>query len=1164
MEFTQEQFDAIWMRDQNLIVTAGAGSGKTVVLVARFVALLEANPGWTLPELVAITFTEKAAREMRERVRKALRDRLAEVQDGEAIRHWQAQESLLDNARIGTIHSLCAQILRANPARVPVDPGFEVIDENEAHLLKSDAAERALVRLAEDAYPAAELLLIYGVGQVRAVLEHFASRSEAKKLADSLPGKPETLWQQWEHLWQERKVEALDFLRNDEPFWQNLDWSPPTGWASVPPDDKLMPSWNSVHAAREELQSDDFAIVINAFDALAAGIDLRGGAAGNWGGKEIVTETKAVLKGIRERAEDYVKVLPRPLDAVDEEAARLLFLWKEAVDVVGDIYHSLKDDRSALDFDDLESLTQTLLREHPAVAGRYASGVFKHVMVDEFQDTNALQREIVERICGEDGGRLFVVGDPKQSIYAFRGADVSVFHEQRDNIVNQGGHESLLSASFRSHRRLVEAFNDIFRHILAPEDPRIQQYEVPFEREMTASRGSEDFHNTPIHFICLEKPAELDRLSSDEFRRWEAYEIVEHLKAMKDSGVKVHGEDGYRPFDFGDVAILFQAMSNAPLYEEVFKRNGLPYVTIAGKGYYDRQEVWDALNLLRALHNHADDLALASVLRSPMYGLSDDALFALRLVRAEDGAQTLLWDALQADDLPFPVPEDDREALIFARESLNRLRELAGRVTVDSLLVAALDETAYDAILTALPDGDRRRGNLDKLMQVARQSGRIALGEFLAYMHDLTAVEPREGEAPVEGAGAVQLMSVHKSKGLEFPVVVIADATWTRRSGWVSTLLVDPQVGPATLIIDEAGERVEPFIYREAKALDYSRHRSERKRLLYVAATRARDFLLVSGRSSTKDSWMDWLKDALNINVAGEYHYEWGDVAVHYPAQPPHEDFLMAMPTPDVVGWDALATVTDSGGEIPRLAGPVPDIAPREDRHLSVTQLEDLGSISEYEPREAGRRRFRHSVLHDAPPPARPVSRDARAWASVQNRIVGTVVHRALQIGLDADQDDILRAYAWDENVTDPAHVDAVVQTAQQLLTRFKSHGEPETLRQANRILREIPFLHRINHRVIHGVIDVLYESEGVWYVLDYKTAPIPAEAVKRHARRYAIQLGAYANAVELRTGIAPIVQLYYLHPGVLEVIDESVWRKALDGLDGIVAEALHDKREKI
>jgi ATP-dependent exoDNAse (exonuclease V) beta subunit len=202
--------------------------------------------------------------------------------------------------------------------------------------------------------------------------------------------------------------------------------------------------------------------------------------------------------------------------------------------------------------------------------------------------------------------------------------------------------------------------------------------------------------------------------------------------------------------------------------------------------------------------------------------------------------------------------------------------------------------------------------------------------------------------------------------------------------------------------------------------------------------------------------------------------------------------------------------------------------------------------------------------LHDAPPPARPVSRDAQAWASVQNRIVGTVVHRALQIGLDTDQDDILRAYAWDENVTDPAHVDAVVQTAQQLLRRFKSHGEPETLRNAARVLREIPFLHRINHRVIHGVIDVLYESGGAWYVLDYKTAPIPAEAVKRHARRYAIQLGAYANAVELRTRIAPIVQLYYLHPGVLEVIDESVWRKALDGLDGIVADALDDKREKI
>jgi ATP-dependent exoDNAse (exonuclease V) beta subunit len=236
-------------------------------------------------------------------------------------------------------------------------------------------------------------------------------------------------------------------------------------------------------------------------------------------------------------------------------------------------------------------------------------------------------------------------------------------------------------------------------------------------------------------------------------------------------------------------------------------------------------------------------------------------------------------------------------------------------------------------------------------------------------------------------------------------------------------------------------------------------------------------------------------------------------------------------------------------------------VAPREDRHLSVTQLEDLGSIDHYQPQEAGRRRFRHSVLHDAPPPARPVSRDDRAWASVQNRIVGTVVHRALQIGLepDADLHDILRAYAWDESVTDVVHIELVVEMAQALLTRFKSFGEPESLRNADRILREIPFLHRVGRRVIHGVIDVLYEVAGAWYVLDYKTAPISAQQVQQHAKRYRIQLGAYATAVESRTGQAPTVQISYLHPGVLQTIDESEWRNALKNLDQDVADALGD-----
>src|SRR5690606_3310967 len=255
MNFTPEQSEAIFTHGQNLIVTAGAGSGKTRVLVERFIALLDRHPDWPLTSIVAITFTEKAAREMRDRVRQAIERRLADAPDDAERDRWFQHAAALNGARIGTIHSLCAQLLRANPAEAALDPAFEVLDENEAAIARVDAVESALARLATGDSPAAALLSEYDMRTVRAILYDYASPSRAAEVAEALADGPGALWARWERAWVEERAAIIRALRAD-PAWQDaLAWGLSQ---TMPEGDKLTLIWEDVLAAAPALlQGDD-------------------------------------------------------------------------------------------------------------------------------------------------------------------------------------------------------------------------------------------------------------------------------------------------------------------------------------------------------------------------------------------------------------------------------------------------------------------------------------------------------------------------------------------------------------------------------------------------------------------------------------------------------------------------------------------------------------------------------------------------------------------------------------------------------------------------------------------------------------------------------------------------------------------------------------------
>ena len=1123
MNLTDQQYEAITNHQQNLIVTAGAGSGKTRVLVERYLRLLEANPSWSLNALVAITFTKKAAEEMRDRVRQGLESQLNQTGDD----RWAMLLGQIDSARIDTIHGLCASILRANAAYAAVDPDFEVLDEIQASIYLNDAVD--VVLQTEQAAP---LILEYGVSVVRRVL------TQRPLLDQPLP--EGDLIARWRDDW-ETMFQALlaDYQQEVVEVGTVVD---------PPEDDKLGQCWIEFLSLWDDLPncetSSESYDVIKLISQLTIG---NVGANAKWGGdKAVVLEVRGNLMHLRDYAKTFVEMLGDPVNEVDERAAELLTSWGDVIQLVKQHYDEVK--ATALDFDDLEQFTCDVLKNLD-VQMRYRGTEFKHLLVDEFQDTNAFQWQIVKSLADlNQAGSMFVVGDQKQSIYGFRGADVSVFGDVQDEIVRHGGKLVPLSQSFRTHQPLVNCFNSLFSQLLVQDEASpVKNYQVTLGEPMMADRSSPD--DEPFVEVILIPTEDDDGRNSTDYRRWEAYELAERIHELVRSGQVVFDKAlrQTRPMRYDDVAILFRALTNANLYEDVFKAQNLPFVTVAGRGYYDRQEVQDLLNLLKAVYNPADNLALASVLRSPIFGLSDDALLVLRMSKIP-----LLWDAIA--NPPDKLPADEHTLLMQATQTLTMLRDIAGRVTIAELLQEALSRTGYLATLTALPDGSRRRGNVEKLLDKAQSSGQTTLGAFTQYLSDLTAIEAREGEASIDASGAVTLMTIHASKGLEFPVVILADASRKPHNADSSALIYADEL--ACKVYDgEQAKLIEPFAYRKLKWLNKLKEEAQNLRLLYVALTRAQDRVIISGQAFMKkdgtQSLYGWIKQLAplleleNRFKSGLIDFEWGTLR-----------FMFAETMPDIIFADKNESEPDDL-TVPdfQLLTDVVIERTNQATHLAASHIADLGGYETTTPPDQlfYRNRFRQRVLHDAPTSVETIT-PAR---NVRAHQIGDMVHEALRYGripgaiLDSDLRALLEAYAWRLGITDQKDIDEAVQKSLNLLHEFAKSDLYAEIRHARQIYREIPFIYERSGIIIHGVIDTLYQRQDeTWVVVDYKTSFVKegVRALADHARRYHLQIGIYAEAVEQQLGgIVPKTAIHYIRYTRTVDIDVADWRKALN-----------------
>jgi ATP-dependent helicase/nuclease subunit A len=1141
MRATADQQAAIQTEGRALLVDAGAGTGKTRVLVERFIHLLEEHPDWPLESIIAITFTNKATREMRSRIRQSVEDR-AEAAPPES--HWHARRRMVDRLMVSTIHGLCAHILRENAIAAGVDPLFQALDEVEAGVIKEEAINQTIAELVDQASPCLDLLVSLKVRDLKnEMAQLLEQRGMVHRIMEDLldagsllEGWAKGLEQMRWGLWQ-AQLRLDPYLEQALDYFDNLPVLDPTDLLAA-----------GVVLARQGVRSFRDGDLVGAIQHWQV-ISLKGGRRDNWGGAEALDEIKAMLKALQASAKKLETAgCTTSLNEQDERAAAALQLWKDLWLHLEKSYNRLKQARQALDFDDLEILTEALLQASPCSERLQAflDGI-QHLMVDEFQDTNQVQQSIVYALAHpQDNGKLFVVGDAKQSIYRFRQAQVAVFNRTAQDIANASGQPAIpLRCSFRTQSDLVSALNALFERIFTPGGEDFVDYEAR-PGALEAQRTSpirQEAAPASVEVTLLPKQDNLgNKINSEGARIWEARRIAQRLQALERDGFQVWDKEqhNYRTFRMGDAAVLFRSTTDLPLYEEQFKALGLPYLTVSGRGYYDRPEVQDLAALLASLYSPGDDLNLATALRSPIFGLSDETLYRLRwrTPANEQAEQPIPY--MKA--LVAPPPTDQPGEVARAGAVFDELRAMTGRVPVWNLLRTALDLSGYETSLSlmdaGLGSGSRLRGNLLKFMEIAREWGGASLSGFLRQVQDLRAREAREGEAlgSAPDTGAVQLMSIHAAKGLEFPVVVVADLGRSKRppvSG--SHILHDPAFGMACKQRNADGEWVKTAGYRWAEWLNLQMEEAENKRLLYVACTRAADLLLLSGYLAGRNCWLQDILGAWDLPPEGA------------------EDELESRPGYSIRMLRPVEQpAIQDGGSVPPAEGAGLEVVPALAGHLPKSGAQGLVSVTHLA-------RLLADEGH-AFPELRPVvyrvsaqARPARAPAY----LIGRVVHRQLadwsSLALpEVELQRQLQATAQREGLTDTRLVTEAGRQAWRMIDHLHQDGLYDEINRAVKRYSELPFNLNTPLGMVEGVIDLLYQGQdGAWHLIDWKTEWVDEEQIQEPGTEFLTQLALYAHAVQVTLGVNAQASLAYLSPRlrrrpvegeVLAKVFEKLW----------------------
>ena len=1021
-ELKPEQKTAAHTLDRHLSVTAGPGAGKTFVLVERYLEILRTNKV-SVENIVAITFTNRAANEMRQRVRERIDGLLRNAPEKER-QTWLRHKRTLEGAVITTIHGFCSRLLHEFPVEANIDPQFVLLDEHQSIMMLETVVEEAL---AEAIHRGDETILQFTQGTGRAALAGALGELHRRYRDQGLS------IDRLEQLSAETHASEIDYFRALKELDAQVASLLSANRLSTAAEKKRVKFAEDWPALRKLLAQPPVESTIGAYTQTIEDFwearPQRGRHASIeridellWGddpGVNNCLSGKLPTIGFDLLAKKYALALLRLLRDI---AARL---------------DAEKQRLSVLDFDDLQLRTLKLL-DQPAVLAR-VSERYKYFLVDEFQDTNGLQRDLLTRLAFARGTNLFIVGDRKQSIYGFRGADVDVFTEMTTAIEAAGGLQQPLLLNFRSQKPVIDCLNVLFARVFQ------RSFEVPGEalgelgyvrhEPSVAVRASE---NDPPHveLILTAYAEEEDTNNAQRSRRnsfvaheRDAEQVAAHISTL------VSGPDSApQLIQYRDIAILLRAFTGVWTYESALRRAGIPYLTVQGKGFYQREEITDLIQLLRFLDNTTDELALAAILRSPLGGISDNTLFALRCapwIEEEDEPTRLhrrnLLRALRRHGQIKFIEADEQLVLDRISAWIEAMIERRNRYGIADLLRYAVASSEYLTIIAANFDGAQRVANVEKLFRLAEQferSGHL-IRDFVHYVEEFEAIGGREGEGQMdEAANVVRLMTIHQAKGLEFPVVIIPDLH-RERNQREFVFILDRHRGMTVRVPDGRGRSVRGALFNQLGQRNRSREDFESMRLLYVAATRARDRLVFSAAVEQKrlesldknELWIGWLWRALGL----EAHTQSGPLRIGDEAE-----IQITIDRRDAASASVPATaaeipntspsadeahaITESSAEMFPLLRPIAPETGHALRRFTVTQLINY--------QRCARQYYFDRMLRTPGKEERAVWNDAEAPeppANLTATLKGAVIHRFCETYSQGDDPEARLRASFDE-----------------------------------------------------------------------------------------------------------------------------------------------------
>ena len=898
---TPSQRQAVAARG-NVLVMAGAGTGKTHTLVERCLHCLCAEqPPASLMEILVVTFTEAAAAEMRRRLREQLEEKLRTAPDES---RWAEQLALFDTAHIGTLHSFCLKLVREHFHELGLDPQLAVLDAGEARLLADETLDEELqehyVGQNELAEAVQKLIQIYGGGRDQAIrqlvlrLHHYA---QARPDADG---------------WLARQTEKFTSPAPDE--WRKWLLDGIQTWR-----DEWLPVLENLKTRNEKAAelADILRRLPKNFSRTTAAEILAQiiSADGNWPAKRKTVLRKPLEKYFADAAflhslataENGRDPLAEDWDWVRGPMGALVRLTQN----FSIRFAARKRDDCVLDFHDLEQFALKLLwdftaNQPTAVAGRWLQKI-RFVFVDEYQDINAAQDKIIQALS-RDGANAnrFLVGDAKQSIYRFRLADPKIFRDYAQSWRGNNGQMISLAENFRSREGLLNFVNSVFEPLMREEIGGVRydagarlQFGAPDRRaELSAAKGASPRVELLLRFkksrndVDTGDESDDDDLADLQETEKEARLLALRLKQLEAGKHEIWDADkkSFRPAEWRDMAVLLRAPSGkAEIYAKEFQRAGVPLVVERG-GFYDSIEIMDLLSLLQLLDNPLQDVPAIAVLRSPLAGLSLDELAQVRLTAKGVHFWTALnhvqspsaFAKLRRDEKPKVQSETAEKSAKFL-ERFSRWRKLAKQTSLSECLEAVLAETHYAEWLLARPRGAQRHANVERFLGLAQkydQFQRQGLFRFLKFIEVQREADVEPEIAAVADENAVRLMSIHQSKGLEFPVVAVADLakpfnTQDLRGEIIfdETFGLCPHIKPP-----HTGRRYPSLPHWLAQQHQRREQWGEELRLLYVATTRARDTLILTGAVAEKKWKSLWLKpEAITTQaiVAAKCYADW-------------------------------------------------------------------------------------------------------------------------------------------------------------------------------------------------------------------------------------------------------------------------------------------------